>query len=205
MTESEKTNDDAPSDAPVYQTHILQILTGVYLWLLFGYMSLYLNCDLQRIFHENALMLHVFGFVTVFLLFTNQAPKNVRIHPGQLFLRTLTVYMLWILASKTKWYVILSVLFILFMYEMAVLILDYIYHPSVSTVDETRKKKYIKAKFATGVLITISVVVVFGVLDYMRVQLIEHRSHFSLWDFFVKRGLCKAKSMEKPSNLNNAR
>jgi len=179
------------SEEPIYQRHVLEILTGVYLWLLFGYMSLYLNCDLQRILNNNSGMLHLFGFVTVFLLFTNQAPKDVRIHPGKLFLRTLSVYVLWILASKTKWYVILSVLFILFAYQMAILIIDYIYHPSVSTTEETRKKQNIKDKLALGVLVTLSTVVVFGVFDYMGHQMAERRDQFSFWDFFIKRGLCK--------------
>lgn len=191
MTETEKSHD-----APIFQIHILQNLTGVYLWLLFGYMSLYLNCDLQRMLRDNPPILHMFGFVTVFILFTNQAQEKTRLHPAMLFLRALTVYVVWILASKTKWYIIFTVLCILILYQMALLILDYIYHPSVSTPDDTSKKEGIKRKLALGVLITISGTIVIGVIDYMRLQRIEYREEFSLWKFFIERGICKDQALD---------
>jgi len=185
-----------PGKTPAYQQDILQNLTGVYLWLFFGYLSMYLNCDLQRMMCDNPLVVHMFGFVTVFLLFTTQTQSKTRNHPAMLFLHTLTVYLIWILASKTKWYIIMTVLCMLLAHQFALVVLDYIYHPTVSTPDETRKKEGIKDKIALGVLIALAVTIVIGVIDYMRLQKIEYHESFSLWKFFVDRGMCKDRALD---------
>jgi len=182
----------------------MQSLGGVYLWLFFGYLSIYINCDLQRTLRDNPYVLHVFGFFTFFFLFTSQTDQTDTErkqgtkgrHPAMIFAQTAVVYTMWVLASKMKWYFIFTVLGILLAYQIVMLFLNY-YWPTESDENDKNhrdKRNAIKNIISLSCVCSIGGIIVFGVLDYLRLQKLEYKDKFSFWKFFVERGKCKFRS-----------
>lgn len=176
---------------------VVDSLSGVYLWLFFGYLSMYINCDLQRLLRDNPYLLHVFGFFTFFFLFTIQFDaqsqgsgeekevKQGRRSPWIVIARTVVVYSLWVLAGKMKAAFIFVVLGLILCHQVAQVFMDY-YLPLSPTYDGV-----VRYYFTTSVLVAICLTLVVGVSHYMRLQRIEYGRGFSLKKFFVDRGNCK--------------
>jgi len=218
-----KENEPASTSTQRFDEVVMQSLGGVYLWLFFGYLSIYINCDLQRILRDNPYVLHVFGFFTFFFLFTSQTGKtepteeeeeeerkNVRKgrHPAMIFAQTAVVYTMWVLASKMKWYFIFTVLGIVLSYQIVVLFLDYYLPAESDDENEPPNRRVIKDAIALACVCSIGCVIVFGVLDYLRLQKIEYKENFSYWKFFVERGKCKYRfpdysRMQTPTKQEN--
>jgi len=95
-------------------------LSGLYLWLLFGFLSTMVNCDIQKLMRDSLIMRHTVGFFSFFLLFTlgeannaksnAVAPSAATAHILYIFLKTLAVYGLFLIMIKSKWYFSLPVL-----------------------------------------------------------------------------------------------
>ena len=66
-------------------------LTGLYLWLLFGFLSTMVNCDIQKLMLENQMFRHLCGVLAFFLLFTI-LNKNSRNHVTTLWQKTIYLY-----------------------------------------------------------------------------------------------------------------
>jgi hypothetical protein len=88
------------------------VLTGLYLWLLFGYLSSMISCDLQKLMTENNIIRHIIGIIAFFFLFT-LVDSNNKLHIGYVWLKTFIVYFLFILMTKSKWYFSLPVLLLI--------------------------------------------------------------------------------------------
>lgn len=181
-----------------FQKVTVNSLSAIYLWLFFGYLSTYINCDLQRILRDNPYVLHAFGFFTFFFLFTKTAasasgpPRN----PGVLFGQTLIVYLLWLLASKTKSYFVFTVLGLLLIHQVTFVFLDYFLPlPGNAEEDADDAKdaapRTVRTYMDTGVLVLIVATVVAGVAHYMHLQMLEYKDDFSFFKFFVERSQCK--------------
>jgi hypothetical protein len=87
-------------------------LSGLYLWLLFGYLSTMVSCDLQRWMKDSLLFRHFVGIIAFFFLFTvldtsNKAPI------GTLWLKTFFVYAIFLMMVKSKWYFAVPVILLL--------------------------------------------------------------------------------------------
>ena len=163
-------------------------LNGVYLWLFFGYLSAYMNCDLQRLIQNNTVFLHVFGLITFFFLFTSELTPKKPI--GVQFLNTIIVYCVWLLATKTKWYFILSTLAALIInqsiqYQTNILI--------ENTMDDDKRSSYEKIKERTSFWTTVIILCVtsIGVIHYIYLQKKEYKGKFSYLNFFFEKGKCK--------------
>lgn len=181
------------SDDAEFQDIVVGSLSGVYLWLFFGYLSAYINCDLQRILRANPYVLHAFGFFTFFFLFTttsSDAPRSPWVMLGQ----TCVVYLMWVLASKTKAPFVFTVLGLLLAQQVAFLFLDY-YLPRRKTSEKRDMlARDVRRYTNMAVLIAIVLVVVAGVGHYMYLQKLEYKDDFSLLKFFVDRGGCKVRA-----------
>lgn len=173
-------------EAAEFVSIIMNSLVGVYLWLFFGYLSMYINCDLQRILRDNVYVLHLFGFFTFFFLFTKYHGAADQ-HPGLLFAQTAVVYVMWVLASKMKWYFIFVVLALLLLHQIVLLFVDHY----MAGEERHAEKEELRRGLTTGLYYAIVGTIVLGVVDYMRLQRIEYRGEFSFWKFFVARGRCK--------------
>jgi hypothetical protein len=78
-------------------------LTSLYLWLLFGFLSSIVSCDFKRWIHDNIWFRHIVGIVAFFFLFTVIDVSN-DIPIGIVWLKTIIVYILFLLMVKSKWY-----------------------------------------------------------------------------------------------------
>ena len=66
-------------------------LTGLYLWLLFGFLSTMINCDMQIFMMENQIFRHLCGILAFFLLFTI-INKDSRISVTTMWQKTIYLY-----------------------------------------------------------------------------------------------------------------
>ena len=87
-------------------------LSALYLWLLFGYLSSMIGCDLQRWMTRHQSFRHVIGFIAFFLLFTLFSENNDN-HILSVLIKTAAVYFVFILMTKSKWYFSIPTLLLL--------------------------------------------------------------------------------------------
>ena len=87
-------------------------LTGLYLWLLFGFLSTMVNCDIQKLMIENQMFRHLCGVLAFFLLFTI-LNKNRRNHVFTIWQKTIYLYVLFLMLIKSKWYFSIPILTLL--------------------------------------------------------------------------------------------
>jgi hypothetical protein len=87
-------------------------LSALYLWLLFGYLSSMIGCDLQRWMTRHQGFRHVIGVVAFFLLFTLFSENNNN-HILSVIIKTVAVYFVFILMTKSKWYFSIPTLLLL--------------------------------------------------------------------------------------------
>ncbi len=84
----------------------------MYLWIIFGFLSTMLNCDIQKAMRTSPAILHCMAILAFFFLFTvldsaNNAPL------WKLWGKTLIVYALFLMWIKSKFYFSIIVLLIL--------------------------------------------------------------------------------------------
>lgn len=84
-------------------------LSAMYLWLLFGFLSGLLNCDVRRLIYAHPLVTHMVGLVTFFFLFTLLDTRN-RTHIKNIWMKTVFIYLLFVMMTKSKWYFVVPVL-----------------------------------------------------------------------------------------------
>jgi hypothetical protein len=87
-------------------------LTALYFWILFGYMNSMVSCDLQRWMVQSPLFRHCIGVISFFFLFTLFDKKNDQ-QPWIGLLKTLFIYCVFLLMTKSKWYFALPIFLIL--------------------------------------------------------------------------------------------
>jgi hypothetical protein len=78
-------------------------IAGLYLWLLFGYLSSMVSCDIKRMMENNIIFRHFVGIVAFFLLFT-VIDKDNEVDIMQVWMKTITTYFVFLLMTKSKWY-----------------------------------------------------------------------------------------------------
>ena len=87
-------------------------LSALYLWLLFGYLSSMIGCDLQRWMTRHQSFRHIIGIFAFFLLFTLFSENNDN-HIISVLIKTVAVYFVFILMTKSKWYFSIPTLLLL--------------------------------------------------------------------------------------------
>ena len=87
-------------------------ISALYLWLLFGFLSSMISCDLQRLMNDNILFRHFIGIVAFFLLFTFSDSENIN-SVYTTWSKTIIVYLIFLLLTKSKWYFAIPVLCLL--------------------------------------------------------------------------------------------
>lgn len=155
-------------------------MSGMFLWLIFGYLAALLNCDLQRMLGKHPLYIHLFGITAFFFLFTIIDSKN-KGNIGIIWLKTLFIYLLFVLMTKSKWYFVVPVL--------VLLLVDQTIKKDVALREangqDVTKYRNRQEKITKILNIVIIVVIVLGTLHYMILQKIEYKTEFSLYRFFL--------------------
>ena len=88
-------------------------LSNVYLWIIFGYLSSMIGCDVQNLMINNLTVRHIVGLVTFFFLFTSIDKNSAHQHVAILWLKTIILYVIFIMVSKSSWHFSAPVLVLL--------------------------------------------------------------------------------------------
>jgi len=160
-------------------------LSSMYLWLLFGFLSTMINCDLQRFIHSHPLARHIVAFIAFFFLFTIIDTNN-KTNMATIWVKTFVVYVLFILTTKSKWYFAMPVL--------GLLLIDQSIKKHVSLMQSQNKididttLKYKEASRFINVFVTATIIA--GAIHYIFVQKQEYGKSFSYSKFFLGTMTC---------------
>lgn len=154
-------------------------LSGMFLWLIFGYLAAMLNCDLQRMLQQHPLWVHLFGLTAFFFLFTILDSNN-KSSIGVIWLKTLFIYILFVLMTKSKWYFVVPVLILLLVDQSVKKDLAI---KQAKGEDVTQYKQQ-QEKLTNILNITIITLIIVGTIHYIILQKLEYKTNFSLFQFF---------------------
>lgn len=175
-------------------------LSGMFLWLIFGYLAGMLNCDLQRFLQSHPLVIHLFGIVAFFFLFT-VIDNNNKASIGAVWAKTFILYILFVLMTKSKWYFVIPVLVILLIDQT--LKKDIAFQKArieqmvtgeakeAQIAEEFARKEARQRKISYVLNISILVIIITGTMHYMYLQWIEYGDKFNFYDFFIGVHRCK--------------
>lgn len=161
-------------------------LAALYLWLMFGYLTVLLNCDLQRLIQEHQIVRHVLGIVAFYFLFTVIDPNNTA-HVAMVLFKTVVVYTLFVLATKSKWQFALAILVLMVIDQMLKNHISYL-EKNNKLSDETKETLKKVRKY---ILYVILAVIAVGIIDYYRIQKNEYKNNFDWSIFVLGTGKCK--------------
>ena len=91
---------------------IRTVIAGLYLWLLFGFLSSIVSCDIKRLMTHNVFFRHVVGIISFFLLFTVIEVES-EMDVLSIWIKTIYIYFIFLLMTKSKWYFSIPVLLLL--------------------------------------------------------------------------------------------
>lgn len=161
-------------------------LSGMFLWLIFGYLAGLLNCDLQRFLQSHPVWIHVFGITAFFFLFTILDSNN-KTSIGVVWVKTLFIYMLFVLMTKSKWYFVVPVL--------ALLLIDQTIKKDIAIKQadgkDVEKQKETQQQITRLLNVVIITMILVGTVHYMYLQKLEYGKEFSFAKFFLGFGKCK--------------
>jgi len=151
-------------------------IAGLYLWLLFGFLSSMISCDIKQ-FMNNIYFRHFIGLISFFLLFTI-TDKDNNLNVGGIWLKTLFVYFIFLMMTKSKWFFSIPVLLLLIIDQSCKFEIDFIQKNK-----EERKKNYNKIQKYENVrkylYYAIIILIVIGFIHYAVRQYKQFGSKFS--------------------------
>lgn len=162
-------------------------LTTLYLWLLFGFLSSMVSCDMQRWMRDSQLFRHVTGIIAFFFLFTVLDQKNKR-PVSYIWGKTLFVYFLFILMIKSKWQFSLPVLGLLLIDQSIRIQVEYLEKKEEETDKKNADIQWWN-KIRSILTVVIGILIVAGVIHYAMRQRKEFGKDFR-WDTFFFASKC---------------
>lgn len=172
---------DAPPTFDTFDTKTA--ITALYLWLLFGFLSSMVGCDVQKLMQQSKLVRHLLGVVSFFFLFT-VLDSNNKVGLVDTLMKTAVVYMAFIMMIKSKWYFALPTL--------AVLVLDQgikVHMDSLEKRKEAVPEGLAEARKKCTILLCALVVI--GFSHYVWKQMEDHKDNFD-WTLFLFGSICDA-------------
>jgi len=177
-------------------------LAGMFLWLIFGYLTVMVNCDLQRAIMKNPLVIHVCGLTAFIFLFTlldgdNDGPVY------KLLLQSVAVYALFVMMTKSKWYFVSLVLLLLLADQLLKKHVDFkraAASSDASNASEVEALVVLQARVSTAILCSIVLIVFVGTAHYAYLQRIEYGKNFSWYKLFISTN---RKCADKSPNYYN--
>lgn len=171
---------------------VTNALSNMYLWLLFAFLSTMINCDLQRFMQQSQLARHLVALVAFFFLFT-LIDVNNKASVAATWLKTIGVYLIFVLATKSKWYFAVPVLALLLIDQSVKKHKSYLESRGSNNDSDPRSDHLDQAsKIINYAIIGL---IVLGCLDYMRLQMAEYGSRFSFGSFFLGTARCKQRAI----------
>ena len=150
-------------------------IAGLYLWLLFGFLSNLVSCDIKRIMTHNIFFRHIVGIIAFFLLFTVIDTDTDDSSVLHIWIKTLYIYFIFLLMTKSKWYFSIPVLLLL--------VVDQSFKFQIK-FEEKRKTNgstmMLYENIRDKLNICIIAIIIIGFIHYAIRQHNEHGSKFSL-------------------------
>lgn len=89
-------------------------ISGLYIWLLFGFLSKIVSCDIKKLINDNVYFRHFVGLISFFLLFTITDENNDNdTSITRIWINTFFVYFAFLMMTKSKWYFSIPVLLLI--------------------------------------------------------------------------------------------
>jgi len=158
-------------------------LAALYLWIMFNSTFTLLNCDLQRALKNNIIVKHITGIIAFFFLFNIIDPNN-KSHVITTFIKTLIVYVMFLMATKSKWPFIVVVLSLLFIDQVIRNHMTYLRN----NIPDDNLEKY--EKIRTYLKWSILIVILIGFINYMIRQKLDYSDKFSYLTFLLGTKKC---------------
>lgn len=174
-------------------------LSGIFLWMSFGFLSTIMNCDIQRSLRSNPLIFHFVGLTAFFFLFTILDANNT-VSVLMVWLKTMFVYVMFVLMTKSKWYFLLPVLVLLLLDQTQKKRLAFMKANQTTsgndspTNDATKSADQFavyQAQFSEIINKLIIGLIIVGSLHYMYLQKLHFKSRFSFYKFFLTTSGCR--------------
>ena len=157
-------------------------IAGLYLWLLFGFLSSIVSCDIKKLINENVYFRHFVGLISFFLLFaiTDKDVDN-DLNISRIWMNTFFVYLLFLLMTKSKWYFSIPVLLLIVIdqsYKFQIEFIQKDKKKSSKQIDKVNTYEKIR-KYTYAAMITL---IVMGFIHYT----IRQYKHFGSKFSFIK-------------------
>ena len=165
-------------------------LSGMFLWVIFGFLVAIVNCDIQRFIKNNPAFFHVIGITAFFFLFTLLDTKNTT-SIQFIWLKTIFVYFLFVLMTKSKWFFVIPVLILLLADQTMKKNLAFIEQRQDMPKERIEAMQERQKRITSIVNIVIIVLILVGAAHYMMLQMIEYKERFSFLTFFFGVTQCK--------------
>jgi len=159
-------------------------IAGLYLWLLFGFFTSLLGCDLQRIMTKNIFVKHLMALTAFFFLMSVVDTDN-NISVGLTWLKTFLVYILFMISIKSK--IFASAIFILILIADQTLKVEIIYQKN-NNGDKNKIALYNKIRYY--LLFALITTAIIGFILYFIKQYSDHYDDFSFIVFFFGNNKC---------------
>ena len=170
-----------------------------------NFLGTLLPCRFQNIIENNMIVKHLFGFFIALFLILLSTPFIEK--DFTIILKSLLVYAIFILMTKTDIYVFLILLFIsVASYSLVIIKTQYIEQNNIGKYKSDKTIKTINT--IVRVLYNFFIIILLvGVVVYMGEQKIEYKNNFSYVKFFLGNSSCKNNNtqnisiMEKIKNI----
>lgn len=151
-------------------------IAALYLWLLFGFLSSMVSCDMQRLMNNNIVFRHTVGITAFLLLFTTLDSDN-KDNVFQTWKKTIMVYFVFLLLTKSKWYFAVPTLFLIVLDQSINIQIKYLINNNRES--ESNKLKEMRKKLFVVLIVTI----IAGFVQYGFRQYNEFGKDFNLLTF----------------------
>lgn len=161
-------------------------LSCMFLWLIFSFLAVMVNCDVQRLLKAHYMLFHMFGLLSFFFLFT-LLDSNNKSSISVIWVKTFFVYVLFILMTKSKWYFVIPVLTLLLIDQS--LKKDIAFKTAAG--NDVQKQQAIQKVVTKWINVAIIAIIVVGSIHYGYLQYEQHKTNFSLTKLFFKNKMCR--------------
>lgn len=150
------------------------LITSVFLWILFG--KLNPNCDLDKLLTNNIYFRHIIGYMSVLLLFIMYDNRIFELSTIKLFQESILIYILFILATKSK-LIFIIVLFIN-------LLLDQYIKFKLNKTNNDNEKQKLELIRKYSIYSSIGIIII-GFIFYYLKQKNDYSEDFNLHTFLL--------------------
>ena len=151
-------------------------IVGLYLWLLFGFLSNMVSCDIKK-FMNNIYFRHFIGIIAFFLLFTI-TDKDNDLNIAGIWIKTIFVYLIFLMMTKSQWFFSIPVLLLLIIDQSYKFEIDFI-QKDKNQVSENHNKILKYENSRKYLYYAIMTLIVIGFIHYAMRQYKQFGSKFS--------------------------